>query len=198
MGPSADALVSSTVAGSALLPQYGTAVDNISAYEKITAQGAGTKGAAPTGPAAGPASGAGHAGGALDPSRSRRRSPADRGGHSWPAQQPAAPTPGDPAEYGDASGRQQPQQEPRRTPRQPQPTGGGGIGGDLAGALGGGLDEPGPLAGDPTWQGAAPRRLRHVVETPPPLGGPGRHPSGVRCPCNRTAACGAPRHRCRP
>ena len=39
MGPSADALISSTVAGSALLPKYGTAVDNVSAYEKITAQG---------------------------------------------------------------------------------------------------------------------------------------------------------------
>ena len=53
MGPSTDALISSTVAGSALLPKYGTAVDNISAYEKITAQGADNTGAAPTGPAAG-------------------------------------------------------------------------------------------------------------------------------------------------
>ena len=36
MGPSADELIKSTVAGSALLPKYGTAVDNVSAYEKIS------------------------------------------------------------------------------------------------------------------------------------------------------------------
>ena len=38
MGPSADSLVASTVAGSALLPKYGTAVDNVSAYEKLAGQ----------------------------------------------------------------------------------------------------------------------------------------------------------------
>jgi hypothetical protein len=47
MGPSPDDLVRSTVAGSALLGKYGTAVDNPSAYEKLTG-----KAAAPTGPAA--------------------------------------------------------------------------------------------------------------------------------------------------
>ncbi|MDQ0078838.1 helicase HerA-like domain-containing protein [Arthrobacter oryzae] len=47
MGPSSDELVKSTVAGSALLAKYGTAVDNISAYEKISG-----KSAAPTGAAA--------------------------------------------------------------------------------------------------------------------------------------------------
>ena len=48
MGPSADALISSTVAGSALLPKYGTAVDNVSAYEKIAGKApAGTGAAAP-------------------------------------------------------------------------------------------------------------------------------------------------------
>jgi uncharacterized protein len=47
MGPSDEALVRSTVAGSALLGKYGTAVDNPSAYEKLTG-----KAAAPTGPAA--------------------------------------------------------------------------------------------------------------------------------------------------
>ena len=36
MGPSTDDLVKSTVAGSALLAKYGTAVDNVSAYEKLT------------------------------------------------------------------------------------------------------------------------------------------------------------------
>ncbi len=47
MGPSTDELIQNTVAGSALLAKYGTAVDNISAYEKLTG-----KGAAPTGDAA--------------------------------------------------------------------------------------------------------------------------------------------------
>jgi hypothetical protein len=47
MGPSADELIKGTVAGSALLAKYGTAVDNMSAYEKLSA-----KSAAPTGPAA--------------------------------------------------------------------------------------------------------------------------------------------------
>jgi hypothetical protein len=47
MAPSDEALVRSTVAGSALLGKYGTAVDNPSAYEKLTG-----KAAAPTGPAA--------------------------------------------------------------------------------------------------------------------------------------------------
>ncbi|MFP5366017.1 MAG: helicase HerA-like domain-containing protein, partial [Actinomycetes bacterium] len=47
MGPSDEALVRSTVAASALLPKYGTAVDNPSAFEKLSG-----KAAAPTGPAA--------------------------------------------------------------------------------------------------------------------------------------------------
>jgi DNA helicase HerA-like ATPase len=47
MGPSTEELVKSTVAGSALLVKYGTAVDNVSAYEKISG-----KAAAPTGAAA--------------------------------------------------------------------------------------------------------------------------------------------------
>ena len=47
MGPSTEELVMSTVAGSALLVKYGTAVDNVSAYEKISG-----KSAAPTGAAA--------------------------------------------------------------------------------------------------------------------------------------------------
>jgi DNA helicase HerA-like ATPase len=40
MGPSAVELVRSTVAGSALLAKYGTAVDNVSAYEKLTGKAA--------------------------------------------------------------------------------------------------------------------------------------------------------------
>ena len=126
MGPSTDALISSTVAASALLPKYGTAVDNISAYEKITG-----KGAAPTGPAAGTAhqGGAGQGGG-LDPNAidaEARRIEEEILGR--PSNRPA-PAPGTP-EHGKAP---QP-----RAPRPAQPADGGGIGGDLAGALGGGL-----------------------------------------------------------
>jgi uncharacterized protein len=48
MGPSSAELVRSTVAGSALLAKYGTAVDNVSAYEKLTGKaGAATGAAAP-------------------------------------------------------------------------------------------------------------------------------------------------------
>jgi DNA helicase HerA-like ATPase len=47
MGPSTEEIVKSTVAGSALQVKYGTAVDNVSAYEKISG-----KAAAPTGAAA--------------------------------------------------------------------------------------------------------------------------------------------------
>lgn len=39
MGPSTDELIRSTIAASPLLPKYGTAVDNISAYEKLTDKG---------------------------------------------------------------------------------------------------------------------------------------------------------------
>jgi hypothetical protein len=135
MGPSTDALISSTVAASALLPKYGTAVDNISAYEKITG-----KGAAPTGPAAGSAhqggaSGGPGQGGGLDPNAvdaEARRIEEEILGR--PSSRPA-PAPGTP-EHGKAP--------ETRAPRPAQPTGGsggigGGIGGDLAGALGGGL-----------------------------------------------------------
>ncbi|OFI36720.1 ATPase [Arthrobacter sp. SW1] len=47
MGPSAEELVRSTVGSSSLLVKYGTAVDNLSAYEKLNGQAA-----APTGDAA--------------------------------------------------------------------------------------------------------------------------------------------------
>ncbi|WP_205571703.1 helicase HerA-like domain-containing protein [Arthrobacter celericrescens] len=47
MGPSAEDLVRSTVASSSLLVKYGTAVDNLSAYEKLSGRAA-----APTGDAA--------------------------------------------------------------------------------------------------------------------------------------------------
>lgn len=49
MGPSADELIKSTVANSALLAKYGTAVDNISAYEKLSGKAAASTGAAAPG-----------------------------------------------------------------------------------------------------------------------------------------------------
>ncbi|WP_181038457.1 helicase HerA-like domain-containing protein [Arthrobacter sp. ZGTC131] len=49
MGPSADELIKSTVAGSALLTKYGTAVDNVSAYEKLSGKAAASTGAAAPG-----------------------------------------------------------------------------------------------------------------------------------------------------
>ena len=149
MGPSADSLIASTVAGSALLPKYGTAVDNVSAYEKITAEGGDHTGAASTGPAAGPARPGGRSdgemvpggavqgarlpGGALDPNAidaEARRIEEEILGR--PSSRPAAP--GKLPEYGDAPERQTPRQAPRQAPPS-----GGGIGGDFAGAWGGAL-----------------------------------------------------------
>ena len=149
MGPSDDSLIASTVAGSALLPKYGTAVDNVSAYEKITAEGGDHTGAASTGPAAGPArpggrtdgemdpggavQGARLPGGALDPNAidaEARRIEEEILGR--PSSRPAAP--GKLPEYGDAPERQTPRQAPRQAPPS-----GGGIGGDFAGAWGGAL-----------------------------------------------------------
>jgi len=149
MGPSADSLIASTVAGSALLPKYGTAVDNVSAYEKITAEGGDHTGAASTGPAAGPArpggrtdgemdpggavQGARLPGGALDPNAidaEARRIEEEILGR--PSSRPAAP--GKLPEYSDAPERQAPRQAPGQAPPP-----GGGIGGDFAGAWGGAL-----------------------------------------------------------
>ena len=86
MGPSSDALISSTVAGSALLPKYGTAVDNVSAYEKITGK-PGTAGTPAEQLAERPGEGPAAAG--TSESRRRRRGPADRGRDPGPTQQPA-------------------------------------------------------------------------------------------------------------
>ena len=149
MGPSDDSLIASTVAGSALLPKYGTAVDNVSAYEKITAEGGDHTGAASTGPAAGPArpggrtdgemdpggavQGARLPGGALDPNAidaEARRIEEEILGR--PSTRPAVL--GKLPEYGDAPERQTPRQAPRQAPPS-----GGGIGGDFAGAWGGAL-----------------------------------------------------------
>ena len=164
MGPSTDSLIASTVAGSALLPKYGTAVDNVSAYEKITG-----KGAASTGPAAGAARPGGGTGRKLraapwiptpstpKPGGSRKKSlavpaagPRRRGSSPNMATHPKpAGAPEDPAD--------------RRRHRRRSRRG-------LGRGFGRRPHEHGPLAGDPAWQGAAPRSLRHVLETPPPLG----------------------------
>jgi DNA helicase HerA-like ATPase len=127
MGPAEDALVRSTVAGSALLGKYGTAVDNPSAYEKLTG-----KGAAPTGPATpeppggAPASQATRATPAgYDVDAEARRIEEEILGRpsSRPAQTPApAPRAPQPPE---------PQSQPQSQP--------GGMMGDLGGALGGAL-----------------------------------------------------------
>lgn len=127
MGPSADALISSTVAGSALLPKYGTAVDNVSAYEKIAG-----KGPADTGAAAPPARGTSDAG-TSDVDAEARRIEEDILGRpsSRPAPAPAS-----------QETRQEPQrQAPRQSQRQPADDGGtaGDVAGALGGALGGGL-----------------------------------------------------------
>jgi DNA helicase HerA-like ATPase len=126
MGPSTDSLIAGTVAGSALLPKYGTAVDNVSAYEKLAGQAA-----APTGPAAA-VPGAGTDAGAVD-AEARRIEEEILG---RPSSRPAAapPAPDSAPDYGDAPKRPTPRQAPRRA----EP-----AGGDLAeawgGALGGGL-----------------------------------------------------------
>jgi uncharacterized protein len=139
MGPSDEALVRSTVAGSALLGKYGTAVDNPSAYEKLTG-----KAAAPTGPAApgqppvpagagapGGDSGLGTAGGADIDAEARRIEEEILG---RPSSRPAPK----PTSTRQSSGRAR-AEAPRTT--RPEPGDGmmGDLGGVLGGALGGGL-----------------------------------------------------------
>jgi hypothetical protein len=133
MGPSDEALVRSTVAGSALLGKYGTAVDNPSAYEKLTGKAAAPTGPAVSGeaPSGGSGSGLGSGSGERDVDAEARRieeeilgrpssRPAGSGRNSAPDRVDAPPA-----------------------PRVPQPQPGGGIMGDLGnvlgGALGGGL-----------------------------------------------------------
>jgi DNA helicase HerA-like ATPase len=121
MGPSADALISSTVTGSALLSKYGTAVDSVSAYEKITGEArAGAGRAVPDGAGAVP-----DQGGALEPDAvdaEARRIEEEILGR--PSSRPAP-----------APQRQAPHQPQRRAPRKA----GGSAADDLAGALGGAL-----------------------------------------------------------
>ncbi|MEV4991171.1 helicase HerA-like domain-containing protein [Pseudarthrobacter sp. LMD1-1-1.1] len=157
MGPSEDALVRSTVAGSALLGKYGTAVDNPSAYEKLNG-----KAAAPTGPAASappadaPDTGAASAGtsgapGAYDVDAEARRIEEEILGRpsSRPAQAPepqyTEPQYDEPRTSESKPRAKAPrtrQSQPRQPEPQPQPQPGGmmgDLGGVLGGALGGGL-----------------------------------------------------------
>jgi DNA helicase HerA-like ATPase len=117
MGPSSDELVKSTVAASALLAKYGTAVDNLSAYEKLSGKGAATTGEAAPGEPPVP--------GGQDPQAvdaDARRIEEEILGR--PSSRPA---PGPDSSRPEASRRQ--------APAGPA----GGVAGDLAGALGGAL-----------------------------------------------------------
>jgi DNA helicase HerA-like ATPase len=123
MGPSTDELIKNTVAGSALLAKYGTAVDNVSAYEKLTGKAAASTGDAAPGEPPVPGS-AGDAGtGQADVDAEARRIEEEILGR--PSSRPA------PA----------PDRAPERARRAPEPAApaGGGFAGDLAGALGGAL-----------------------------------------------------------
>jgi DNA helicase HerA-like ATPase len=129
MGPSAEDLVRSTVAGSALLGKYGTAVDNPSAYEKLTGKAAASTG--PAAPGQPPVPGSGSAGGSLDVDAEARRieeeilgRPSSR---SAPSTRTSAPRTRDEAPQ---ASRQQ---------SRSQNAGGDGMMGDLGGVLGGAL-----------------------------------------------------------
>jgi DNA helicase HerA-like ATPase len=132
MGPSAEDLVRSTVAGSALLGKYGTAVDNPSAYEKLTGKAAASTGPAAPGQPPVPGSGAR---GSLDVDAEARRieeeilgRPSSR---SAPSTRTSAPRTRDEAPQSS---------QPRSSRAQPSRQGGGdGMMGDLGGVLGGAL-----------------------------------------------------------
>ncbi|TLM83148.1 helicase HerA-like domain-containing protein [Pseudarthrobacter sp. NamE5] len=122
MGPSDPSVVRSTVAASALLPKYGTAVDNPSAYEKLSGKPSASTGPAVTAEPPVPA-----AGETSDIDEEARRIEEEILGR--PSSRPAAG------------------QEKRRRPQAGKPgpsrssAGGpmGDLGGVLGGALGGGL-----------------------------------------------------------
>lgn len=121
MGPSTDDLVKSSVAGSALLAKYGTAVDNISAYEKLTG-----KGAAPTGEAAPGQPPVPAGSNQADVDAEARRIEEEILGR--PSSRPAPA----PERNADADA-------PLRRAPEPAAPAGGGMVGDIAGALGGAL-----------------------------------------------------------
>ena len=132
MGPSSDALISSTVAGSALLAKYGTAVDSVSAFEKLT--GKSEAGRRATSDARERQSGDGPSGtdsnygssapSAADVDAEARRIEEEILGR--PSSRPGRAPEGTKAPE-------------RHQPEAPQGAPGGGIAGELAGALGGAL-----------------------------------------------------------
>jgi hypothetical protein len=154
MGPSDEALVRSTVAGSALLGKYGTAVDNPSAYEKLTGKAAAPTGPAASEPAGAPSAGTPAAPGAYDVDAEARRIEEEiLGRPSSRPPQATVPAPQDfDVQYGTPDYSEPRESKPRaKAPRsrkpasrpsqqQPEPGGMmGDLGGVLGGALGGGL-----------------------------------------------------------
>jgi len=150
MGPSAEALVRSTVAGSALLGKYGTAVDNPSAYEKLNGKAAAPTGPAASEPAGGASAGAPTAPGAYDVDAEARRIEEEILGRpsSRPPQAPVPAPEDSDVQYGTPDYSEPRESKPRakaprtRKPSSPQPEPGGmmgDLGGVLGGALGGGL-----------------------------------------------------------
>jgi len=132
MGPSADELIKGTVAGSALLAKYGTAVDNMSAYEKLSA-----KSAAPTGPAA-PGQPPVPSSGVFVPG-SLNAGAADTRDVDAEARRIEEEILGRPSTRSAPQSRREPAQQPRResAPSPAPPV--GGMVDDLSGALGGAL-----------------------------------------------------------
>jgi DNA helicase HerA-like ATPase len=133
MGPSEEALVRSTVAGSALLGKYGTAVDNPSAYEKLSGKTAAATGPAAEGQPPVPGGGGKRDGdpgsetpGGYDVDAEARRIEEEILGR--PSSRPAR------------TGQRRTRIEaPRTTRQEPEDGGMGDLGGILGGALGGGL-----------------------------------------------------------
>ncbi|UZX04998.1 DUF853 family protein [Arthrobacter sp. CDRTa11] len=127
MGPSTDELVKSTVAASALLTKYGTAVDNISAYEKLRGE---TAIAPPvdTGPAAQGQPPVPESTSQADVDAEARRIEEEILGR--PSSRPAPPS------FPETSS---PGQRPAPEPRERSIPAGGTMMDDLAGALGGAL-----------------------------------------------------------
>ncbi|UVJ39304.1 DUF853 domain-containing protein [Arthrobacter sp. CJ23] len=121
MGPSTDELIRSSIAASPLLGKYGTAVDNVSAYEKLKGQGAAPTGEAAPGqpPVPGSADQNTVDQNAVDADARRIEEEILGRPSSRPASQPLPEMPAPPAPA--------PQQD------------GGGMFGDIAGTLGGAL-----------------------------------------------------------
>ncbi|MDJ0322046.1 helicase HerA-like domain-containing protein [Pseudarthrobacter sp. PS3-L1] len=138
MGPSEQTTMEKTIAASELLAKYGTAVDNISAYEKLTGKGAPTTGAPAPGAPTVPTGQAQTPGNTID-AEARRIEEEILG---RPSSRPLpAPLPEQQVESGNPAGSPQPpaKRTPAQPPTQARPQQGGGVAGDIADALGGAL-----------------------------------------------------------